>query len=175
MIKLYLIVLIIIFLYILIYNNKEPFAKCNSGIIPSEPLLINGGLINDKIHIYWNIPFGLENIKDITYDIIYNTNDSNVTQPVTTPIGYNHTLEIKPKIDETKDKNLYSYRLNNRPLKDGEYYNITLNMTINEKQTLSSNTLIINKTSDDNPMIRYLSNPNDIFANLKNKSIDIII
>jgi len=181
MIKLYLIVLILIFLTILL-SNKESFnSKCNVNDLLSEPLLINGGLINDKIHIFWNKPYGLEGVNDstINYDVIYSTNNSNVTTPIEHD---NNIFEKIPSSDvkPTKDKNLYSYIFPNMPLEYGEYYYITLNMNINindesKAQTLSSNTLIINKTSNDNPIINYLSNPNDIFANLKNKSIDIII
>ena len=190
MIKLYLILLILIFLTILI-SKKEPFATCGKNVEKTGPLLINGGLIDDKIHIFWNKPVGLKVIEDtedvekITYDIIYSTNDSNVTNPVGVDSN-NHIkrdIAITKRIDKANTK-LFSTTMSIVPtLKDGEYYNITLNMNINDrpkdgadqtKQTLSSNTLVINKTND-NPMIRYLSNPNDIFANLKNKSIDIII
>ena len=191
MIKLYLILLILIFLTILI-SKKEHYTTCHSNLKITGPLLINGGLINDKIYIFWNSPDGLseiENLENPIYNIIYNTNDSKVTSPVVK--SNNIIKEITPTILTNltnSSRTLYSYNMKPlHTLNDGEYYNITLNMTIKKEgnvkedgatgfppQTLSSNTLVINKTNN-NPMIHYLSNPNDVFANLKNKSIDIII
>ena len=165
MIKLYLIVLIIIFLIILLFK-KETFTTCNKDTIKTGQLVINGGLLNDKIHIFWKIPYGLDpkDSKKYSYTIIYKkSEESNVS------VDNAQTVNI--------NDGLYSYAFS-AALSDDDFYNITLNMNIMDNDqvtTISSNTLVIHGKKEKNPIIQHLSNPNDIFQNLKNKTIQINI
>ena len=166
MIKLYLIVLIIIFLIILLFK-KETFTTCNKDTIKTGQLVINGGLLNDKIHIFWKIPYGLDpkDSKKYSYTIIYKkSEESNVLRDVTQTIKINDGL--------------YSYDFP-AELSGNEFYNITLNMNIMDigqvTKTISSNTLVIYGKKEQNPSINCNGSPNDIFENLKNKTIQINI
>ena len=175
MIKLCLILLIIICLIVLISSRSENFAlevrKCNSNKIPTEHLLINGGLLDNKMVIYWNLPKPILPSQNPVYHIIYKKESiSDDTQ------FENNVIEITSK---KNGNNLYSYTFPSDVIPtDSVSYNITLNITIENgdtRETVSSNTLRINKTNSNNETIKYLQNPDDIFSSLKSKSIDIYI
>jgi hypothetical protein len=193
MIKLCLILLIIICLIVLISSRSENFdatsastlevRKCNSNKMPTEQLLINGGLLDNKMVIYWNLPKPILPSQTPVYHIIYkkesisdDTQFENKESISDDKQFENNVIEIT---SNQNGNNLYSYTFPSDIIPtDIESYSVTLNITIDNMETgetVSSNTLRINKTNSNNETIKYLQNPDDIFSSLKSKSIDIYI
>jgi hypothetical protein len=169
MIKLCLTILIILCLIYLIYI-KEQFTTCNSELVVNS-LLINGSFNmkdgNPVANIFWKIPNGLKKDDVKSYFIIY----KNVAD------GKDVVLKI-PNNDINENSGIYKYELNN--LDTNSSYNITVNLLYEikdkkEEYLVASNTLILKSDEMNNEMIQHLSDPNEIFSKLKNKTFDIYL
>jgi hypothetical protein len=173
MIKFCLVSLILFCLY-LIYYNKDSFTTCNNSDLLVTSLLINGTFSNEdqtpKAHIFWKIPDGIKSDDILSYFIIYKSVDNSDDIIIKIP---KNSIKINGGIQKYTQLNL----------KHNTTYNITINMLYKieeddkdpKKYLISSNTLILNSDEINNEMIQHLSNPNDVFNKLKEKTFDIYL
>ena len=122
---------------------------------------------NPVANIFWKIPNGLKKDDVKSYFIIY----KNVVD------GKDVVLKI-PNNDINENSGIYKYELNN--LDTNSSYNITVNLLYEikdkkEEYLVASNTLILKSDEMNNEMIQHLSDPNEIFSKLKNKTFDIYL
>ena len=180
MIKIYLLVLIIIFL-IFLCIRKENFQQEEQENCPAEKestvfgsILLNGyGVYKDQkteIVLNWNHPSGLVSDKDNIkqYVIIRNVNND-----------FDFINEITDDI-ELKDSN-YSYTISNN-IESNIMYSITINIFDTKTSTMiSSNSLKIKpqpEVMNDEEIIKQVNSnsiPEQLLNTLKNKTFDIYL
>ena len=181
MIKIYLLLLIIIFLSIMLFK-REHFQEddCPPGKQPAtvSDIILNGESVHRNgidIDIHWNHPIGLNNNADniIQYVIIKNISDD---------VDYISELE---KLKTDKDGR-YNYTIIGKDIKPvievGQLYAITVNILDKTNNTMfSSNPLRIKpQPSIDNSeeimeQVKNSSYTEQLLVALKNKTFDIYL